>query len=153
MGDYLRTTRECSLDSMRLELAAAIRDRIKKYDLTDIERSTSFCCETISTRQKKRLFRRKPEVVQTGILRTPRWLIWATGKENESPGVLAAKLGDIRMQDNEKSNMYRMIQDTGLNISGLHTGTANLGSAFIPLGSEPAAQRFRDLLKGAKAEA
>lgn len=37
MGEYLRTTRECSLDSMRPELAAAIRDRIEKYDLKDIE--------------------------------------------------------------------------------------------------------------------
>jgi hypothetical protein len=67
--------------------------------------------------------------------------------------VLAAKLGDIRVQDYEKSDMYRMIQDTGLHISGLHTGTVGLGSAFIPLGSEPAAQRFRDLLKEAKAKA
>jgi len=77
----------------------------------------------------------------------------ATGRENESPGVLAAKLGDIRVQEYEESEIYRMIQDTGLNISGLHTGTADLGSAFIPLGSGPAAQRFRDLLKEAKSEA
>ena len=92
-------------------------------------------------------------MIQTGIILTPRWLIWATGKENEFPGVLAAKLGDLRVQDYEKSDMYRMIQDSGINISGLHTGTADLGSAFIPLGSEPAAQRFRDLLKEAIAEA
>ena len=37
MSEYLRTTRECSLDSMRPELAAAIRDRIEKYDLKEIE--------------------------------------------------------------------------------------------------------------------
>jgi len=76
MGEYIRTTRECSLDSMRPELAATIRDRIEKYDINDIEASALFCCETISTNQKKRLFGRKTEVVQTGIILTPLWLIW-----------------------------------------------------------------------------
>ena len=153
MGDYSRTTRECTLDSMRPALAAAIRARIEKYDLEDAEASTLICCETVSTKQKKGLFRSQTEVVLTGICLTSQWLIWAAGKENETPSVLAAKLRDIRVEDYEKSSMYAMIQDTGLNIFGLHTDAHGLGSTFIGLGSEPVAQRFRDLLKEAVAKA
>lgn len=152
MGDYVRITRECTLDSMHPALATAIRARIVKYDLEDGEASALICCETTSTKQKKGLFRRKTEVVLTGIILTPQWLIWAAGEENEAPGVLAARLRDIRIEDYEKSDMYRMIQDTGLNIFGLHTDAHGLGSTFIGLGSEPAAQRLRDLLKDAIAE-
>jgi hypothetical protein len=111
------------------------------------------CCETISTGQKKGLLRRKTEeVILTGVMITPQWLIWASGKENEAPGVLSARLHDIQVQDYEKSDMYKMIQDTGLNVSGLPTKDG-LGSAFIGLGPEPAAQRFRAVLKDAPAKA
>ena len=153
MGDYLRFTRKCTLESMRPVLAAAIRARIEKYDLKDVDASALICCETVATKQKRGLFGRKTEVVLTGIILTPQWLIWAAGKENEVPGVLSARLRDIRVEDYETSNMYKMIQDTGLNVFGLRTGAGGLGSTFIGLGPEPVAQRFRDLLKEAIAEA
>lgn len=153
MGDYHRFTRECTLESMRPKLATAIRARIEKYDLKDPDASALICCETTSTKQKKGLFSRKTEVVLTGIILTPQWLIWAAGKENEAPGVLSTRLHDIRVEDYETSNMYKMIQDTGLNIFGLRTGTEGAASTFIGLGPEPVAQRFRDLLKEAIAQA
>lgn len=52
----------------------------------------------------------------------------------------------------EKYEMHKLVQDTGLNISGLRTDAVNLGSVFIGLGPEPAAQKFRDILKDAIAE-
>ncbi len=153
MGDYLRATRECTLDSLHPLLAAAVRNHIEKYELEDTEASALMCCETISTKQKKGLFRSKTEVTLTSIIFTPQWLIWAAGKENETPGVLSARLHDIRVQDYEKSDMYKMIQDTGLNISGLRTtGADGLGSIFFGLGPEPAAQKFRTMLKDAIAK-
>ncbi len=152
MGEYLRTTRECTLDSMRPVLAAAIRAYIEKYQLEGIEASALMCCETISTKQKKKLFSRKKEVVLLGIILTPKWLIWAAGKEGEHPGVLSARLNTIRVEEYEKSSMYKMMQDTGVNILGLQTGDG-FGSAFIGLGPEPAAQLFRDVLQKAVAGA
>lgn len=153
MGDYIRTTRESTLNNLNPILITAIRSYIEKYELGDIDKSTLICCETISTKQKKWLFGGKAEIISTGIILTPQWLIWATGKENESPSVLSARLRDIQAQDYEKSEMYKLMQDTGLNISGLRTDTVDLGSAFIGLGSEPAAQKFRSLLKEALAKA
>jgi hypothetical protein len=104
------------------------------------------CCETISTKEKKSLFGRKTEVEMVGVILTSKWLIWAGGKESEKAGALSAKLQDLRVEDYEKSSMYKMIQDTGLNVFGFQTAN-DLGSIFIGLGSEPAAQKFRDMLK------
>ena len=152
MGDYHRVTCECTLDSMRPELTAAIHAHIERYGLEDVVASALICCETISTKQKKKLFGSKTEVEIAGVILTPKWLIWAGGKENERAGVLSARLQDLRVEDYEKSNMYKMIQDTGLNVFGFQTANG-LGSVFIGLGSEPVVQKFRDMLKEAIGQA
>jgi hypothetical protein len=152
MGEYHRVTRGCTLDGMRPALADAIRAYIEKRELRDVAAAALMCCETISTKQKKRLFGRKTEVMLLGALLTPQWLIWAVGKESEDPGVLAARLRDIHVQDYETTTFHKMIPDTGIHIDGLRTGK-DVGSAFIGLGTEPAAQQFRDALKEAIAQA
>lgn len=156
MGDYVRTTRECTLADMQPALAAAIRDHLAKYNLEALENSVLYGCETRSTAKKKGLFRRQVEVILSGVLLTPRWLLLATGKEGEAPGkegeapgVLSARLEALRVQDYEQSSMYKLVADTGVNIFGVTTGTSEPGSVFIGLGPEPAAQRLRQLLKEA----
>ena len=146
MGDYHRVTRECTLDSMQPVLTAAFKSYIEKYELEDAVALPLICCETISTKQQNKLFGKKTEVELAGIILTSQWLFWAGGKENEALGVLSARLHDLRVEDYEKSSMYKMIQDTGLNVFGFQTAN-DLGSIFIGLGSEPAAQKFRDMLK------
>jgi hypothetical protein len=152
MGDYVRTTSECEFEDLHPLLASAIRHHIDRYELGDIERSALMCCETTSTKKKKGLFGGKTEVIRTGVVVTPRWLIWASGKEGEVPGVLSARLQHIRVQDYEKSELYKMMQDTGLNVLGLRTGSNDLGSVFIGLGPEPAAQKLREVLREAIAK-
>jgi hypothetical protein len=147
MGAYLRATRECSLASLNPKWSAAIRAYIEKNELGDLEGSSLMCCETTSTKQKQGLFGSKTEVSISAALCTPKWLVLASGKENESPSVLSARLRDIRALDYEKSDSYKLIQDSGLDISGLQTGTPEQGSIFIGLGPEPAAQKFRTVLK------
>ncbi|MAT97038.1 MAG: hypothetical protein CL608_07845 [Anaerolineaceae bacterium] len=148
MAGYLRVTRECTLNSMQPALATAVRDYMAQHDLGDVETAALFCGETTSTRQKKRLFGKKVEETSTGILLTPKWLIWVTEQENETPTVLAARLRTIQVEDYEQSAMYKMVQDSGINISGLPTADG-IGTAFIGLGPEPAAQKFRDTLRQA----
>jgi hypothetical protein len=149
MGDYLRATRECSLASLNPKWSAAIRTYIEKNELGDLEAAVLMCCETTSTRQKKGLFSSKAEVIISAALCTPKWLVIASGKDNETPGVISARLRDIRAQDYEKSDLYKLMQDSGLSITGLLTGAPEQGSIFIGLGPEPAAQKFRTVLKEA----
>lgn len=153
MGDYLRTTREVSLNDLNPHLLAALRAHIEKYELGDGNGSALMCCETTSTKQKKGLFGGKPVVIVTAVLLTPQWLIWATAKGQESPVVLSARLRDIRAQDYEKSEMYKLMPDTGLDIFGLRTAAVDLGSVFIGFGPEAAARKFRTMLKEALAKA
>ncbi|MCA9934730.1 MAG: hypothetical protein H6662_01640 [Ardenticatenaceae bacterium] len=147
MGDYIRSTRECTPDSMNPLLSAAIRTHLEKYELGDAIASPLMCCETTSTKKKKGLFGSKVEVTLLGVILTSKWLFWAVGKESETPGVLSARLRELRVQDYEKSEMYKLVQDTGMNVSGLRTGAGDAGTAFIGLGPEVAAQKFRALLK------
>jgi len=147
MGEYQRTTRRCTLESMSPNLSAAIRAHIKRYELGDAEAAALMCCETASTKLKKGLFGGKTEVILTGVLLSPHWLVWASGKEGETPGVLSARLRDIRAQDYETTDMYRLVADSGLTISGPLTDGIDPVSAFIGLGSEPAAQEFRTALR------
>jgi hypothetical protein len=148
MSEYIRATRACGLDGLEPQMAAAIRAHIQKHELGGIPDATLMCIETTATRQKKGLLRRKTEVILAGVLLTPQWLIWAVGEAGDVPAVLSARLRDIRVQDYERSEMYTLVQDSGLNILGLRTDTA-AGTAFIGLGPEPAAQRFRTALKEA----
>jgi len=110
------------------------------------------CCETTSTKKKSGLFGGKAEVIVTGMVITPQWLIWASGKESEPPGVLSARLQDIRVQDYEESEMYKLMQDTGLNVFGFRTAVEGASSVFIGLGPEPAEQKFRSMLREAIAK-
>ena len=149
MGDYLRTTRECTLDEMNPVVAKSIRDHIQKYELEEVESSILISCETTSTKIKKGFFGGKAEPIQTGILLTPRWLVWATAKEEETFGVYSARLDNLQAQDYEKSEMFKLVSDSGINISGLRTDSTEVGSIFIGLGPEAAAVKFRAMLKEA----
>jgi hypothetical protein len=67
--------------------------------------------------------------------------------------VQSTRLCDRRVQDYAQSPMCKLVPDTGLNLNGLRTDAVELGSAFIGLGPEPAAQQFRSALAEAMATA
>jgi len=145
MSDYVRTTRECSLDELSPELAKAIRAQVAAYQLDTNESAALICIESTATKKKKGLFG-GGEIVHTGVLLTPKWLIWAAGKNNEKPAVISARLRDIQAQDYEKSAMYNIMPDDGINITGRYTDVTQQGMSFIGLGPEPAGPKFRQAL-------
>jgi hypothetical protein len=153
MGEYIRSTREVSLSSLDPALLSVIQSHVEKYELGDFHTSVLMCCETTSTKQKQGLLGGKTETILAGVILTAQWLIWATRKDNDSPSVVSARLRDIQVQDYEKSEMHKLIQDTGINLSGLRTDAMDVGSTFIGLGTEAAADKFRAILKEAIAKA
>ena len=148
----LRTTRAGTLDGLAPAVAGAIRAHAASYQLGDPAAPGAACWETVSTK-KKGLFGGKPEVLLTGSVLAPPMLIWAAGKEGDKPALLSARLRDLQVQDYEQSSMCKLVPDTGLNINGLRTDAVELGSAFIGLRPEPAAQQFRAALAEAMATA
>jgi hypothetical protein len=153
MGDYQRTTRTCTIESMTKSLSTELIKFIEKNEL-DIDTATPLICiETTSTKLKKKLFSNKPEVIQAGILLNPKWLLLVVSNENGKLGVAEMPLREIQATDYEKSDFYKLIPDNGVTITGLRTGDAGSGSIFIGLGPEEAAQEFRSQLKNAIANA
>jgi hypothetical protein len=153
MGEYQRTTRETTFDALDPVLRAGLQAHIEKHELGDIAGTISISCETASTRRKQGLLGGKPETILSSAMVTPGWLLWATRRNNEAAAVMSARLRDIRVQDYEKTESYKLIQDSRLVISRLRTDAVDLGSVFIGLGPEPAAAAFRDALKAAVAGA
>lgn len=143
MGDYIRTTRECTLDSMRPDLSAELRAHVEKYNLGDILSKPVMCIETTSVKAKKGLFG-KEETSFTGAVLTKGWLIWTTITPKGPAGVLSARLNQITVQDYAQSSFGKMVPDTGLNVNGLYTDTKEAGSAFIGLEDNLSGKAFKE---------
>ncbi len=163
MGDYQRSTRECNFDRLRPEMVEAIRAHAQQHELGDVEREALICCETINEKIKSgglfgKLLGSDPDKVHyTGLVVTPRWLIWATSGAKRGTSVLSSRLHDTEVQDFEATPMYKLMQerglkemqDTGLEVTAFFTGSLERAQAFIGLGPEPAAQNLRAVLKDA----
>lgn len=143
MGEYNRTTRECTFNSMRPDLSAEIRAHVEKHNLGDILSKSVTCIETTSVKVKKGLFG-KEETSYTGAVLTQGWLIWTTITEKGPAGVLSARLNQITVQDYTKSDFAKLVPDTGLNVNGLYTDMSDPGSAFIGLEENVAGKKFKE---------
>lgn len=149
MNAYTRSTRECTFGDMRPELSIAIRKHIETYQLGDIEASLLICCETTSSYQKASLFASGAEISTTSMFVTPRLLVWTGGKEKGKPAVTSALLRNIDAHDFENTAMHQVRPDSGMNISGRYTDVTKQGQSFIGLGSDPAGEKFRQVLQHA----
>jgi len=149
MNAYIRSTSECTFADLRPELVTAIRNHIEKNKLGDVESSLLICCETTSTTKKTGLFTSDPKTTITGLLVTDQLLIWTNGKKKDKPTVRSALLRNIDVQDFENTAMYQVNPKSGINITGRYTDGTKQGQAFIGLGTDPAGEKFRQVLQHA----
>ena len=149
MNAYTRSTRESTFADLRPELVTAIRKHIEKYKFGDVESTFLICCETTSTTQKTSFFTNGSEITVTGMIVTAQLLIWTNGKKKDKPIVRSALLRNIEVQDFENTAMYQVNPDSGMNITGRYTDVTKQGQAFIGLGSDPAGEKFRQVLQHA----
>ncbi len=151
MGEWNRSTKECTFDSFAPEMSTAINGHIEQYNLGAILADVLIAIETKSDKPKKGLFG-SAETVVIDVVLTPRWLVWAIKDGKGSASAVSARLADIVVTDFSKSKMAQFVQDTGVEITGKFTGLAHglpseqRGSIFIGLGGEPAAKKFQELL-------
>ena len=88
---------------LRLELAAAIRVHIGKYELGSLETQALICCETAPEKKKKgllgRLFGGDSDAIHyTGMLITPAWLIWVRSSAKTGAVVAWARPSEIEVE-------------------------------------------------------
>jgi len=152
MGEWNRTTRECSLDQIHPEMAAAIQKHVETHNLGPILEEALICIETVSEKVKKGIFGGGGDrrVVTCAIV-TPGWLVWAVSGEKSGTAALSASLRDLQVTDYAATAGYRLLPDTGIELSGELTGRVGMHgesrvSTFIGLGEEPAARKFLETL-------
>ena len=150
MGDYTRSTRECSVSQIRPELRRALEEYFQKNSLGELEAETLLCCETVSEKMEigwlAALLGDKAEpLVYTAMLLTSTHLVWARGSQQTSVIVNAADLRFIRV----KLFASLFISDTGLEISGLLGNTKGMARGYIGMGPEPITQKFYDEVRQA----
>jgi hypothetical protein len=152
MSDYHRFTRECSFGQLRPELARAIRDYAQNHrELGDVEAEVLMCCQTTSEKNKPTgalaaLLGDNPDtILYTGMVLTPRWLIWARYGDKSSLRVSSARLQDVQV----KVYAPLLVRDTGMEVSGYIGDSKSRVRGYIGMGPEPAAQKFCDQVQKA----
>ena len=142
MSDFRRTTRECTLDQLRPELAEAIRAYAKQQRWGNWEAEVLACCETtaerISTnRLEAWLNSSTPALTQLALIATPDRLIWAFNN-SANVGAASAQYKDMRL----KIFRPKHTPDFSLDIYARMDGTREKTGGRFMLGSSPDAQKF-----------
>jgi hypothetical protein len=153
MREYQRTTRECSFNDFQPEIRGAIRKYVEKHQLGDIEADALMCAETVSEKIRQGFFSKvfggANYARNVSLLITPESLLWCNLDSRGSAIVLAARLSEIEISDFEST----LIEDDGLDVFGFINQSPERVRAFIGLGAEASAQKFRQTVKEAAAKA
>ena len=152
MGDWNRTSKECTPESIKPENRAAIGKHLETYNLGPILDDYLVCIETTSEKKKKGLFGGGGDsrVIVSAIV-TLRWLVWAIDGDKSGTGTHSTQLRDAVITDYAKSDFNKMVPDNGIQVTALFTGTSagsptERGTMFVPLGEEAVAQRFKETI-------
>lgn len=148
MSDYQRLTRVCALAELPAPLAQALWQRAQDQGIQDLGQEALIVCETTSTKIKRsglihRLLGGDPDKMHiTGIVVTPKQIIWGHHGEKRGTAVLSAKFSEVRIT----AFASTLVADTGLEVSGFISGFNEKAQAFIGLGEGAAADQLRQLI-------
>ena len=143
MRDWKRITRACVFDGLQADVREAISAHITRYKLGDILADSLMCVETTSEKIKKGLPGGGDRTVLVAAVITPRWLVWGIRGDRSGVRVMSARLEDVVIQDYTATQFANMIPDTGIEVSGSFTDVSERGAAFLGLGEEPPARKFK----------
>lgn len=152
MSDWERSTKKLLIEHLPPEYKQAIQEHIDFFNLKGVFEQYLICIETKSVKKKKKLFGGglASEMDQFAIL-SPAWIVIAAqGSKPGTIGVLSVQTKDAHAVDYKDDPSYKLIQDSGVNVTGPYTGLVglhtNISTYFIGLGPEPAAEQFKQCL-------
>jgi hypothetical protein len=145
MSDYIRTTRECSVDQLQPELFQAIQNYFQEHRLGLLQAEALLCCETISHKKSTGkmaawLNGQSDATLYTGMLLTSEWLIWVHHGDQTGTRLNAANLKQIRAEFYQSP----LTKDTGLEIYGYISNSKARVRGYIGMGAGPATEKFCD---------
>ena len=143
MSNYRRTTRECTIEELRPELAEAIRVYAQRQQWDNLEAEVVACCETtsekISTNRLDALLNGDVDAItHLALIATPNRLIWAHSNARAGAGVASAQYKEMRL----KIFRPKRTQDIAVDIYAHMDGTREKAGGRLMLDSGPAAQKF-----------
>ncbi len=148
--DYCRTTRVCTLDEVRPDLLAAIRQHVAEKLLGDVAAEQLMCVETKTERLAKRGgFGRHDWTASnaahyTAAIITPTWLIWAMTTSTHGALAFSAQVRQVNVK-----NAERRASDEGITLIVPTSNAGETSSVFIGLEPGAAKDRFKDILRQA----
>jgi hypothetical protein len=150
MSDYIRTTRECSVNELRPELLQALQDYFQEHAIGNLQSDIVMCCETVSRKKNAGkipswMDGRPDTTTYTGMVLTSHWFLWAHHGDQTGTRVHAASLNEIQAE------FYTplLTKDSGLRIVGFVDGENTRIRGYIGMGNDPAAQKFCEEVKQA----
>ena len=152
MSEWKRTTKEVTLESLPVEMAAAMQRHIEQHNLGPILADALMVIQTDSQKTKTGLFG-GAEAVQMAAVITPRWLVWAVAEPKTDAAVLSAQLIDVTVQDYAQTPLAEMVPDSGIQVNGIFTAAGESASAFIGLDEGAAGNKFKKIVIQAAADA
>ncbi len=143
MSHTQRTTRACTLDELRPELAEAIRAHAAQQQWDNLEAEVLACCETTTERTSTNrldawLNGSAATLSHLALIATPQRLIWAYGSDRVRAGAASAQYRQMRL----KMSRPKGTADIAVDIYGRMDGTREKTGGRFMLDGSPAALKF-----------
>jgi hypothetical protein len=148
MSHTQRTTRECTLDELRPELAEVVRTYAQRQQWPNLETEVVACCETTSERISSNwldawLNGGAISLSYLALVATPDRLIWAYSGEASSPGAASAQYKEMRLKIFTPKTTAGIAVEIFARMDGSRDKT---GGRFM-LDESPAARHFAEEIK------
>lgn len=153
MSEWIRATRECTTSELPAAARAALAQHLARYTLRPLLDESLMCVVTESTKRKKGIFAPGPPTTTVTAIITPGWLLWANGSGDGPQVVTSARLADVTVADYRTSPSFKLIPDSGVEISGAFTDMAERVTAFLPLSENAAGTSLKEVALKAVQEA
>ena len=152
MSHYQRTTRTCTLDELRPELAEAVRAYAQRQQWDNLEAEVLACCETTTERTSTNrldawLNGSAATISHLALIATPQRLMWAYSSDRVRAGAASAQYQEMRLK------MFRPKLTAGIavDIYARMDGTREKTGGRFMLDDSPAAREFCEEVKRATA--
>jgi hypothetical protein len=152
MSHYQRTTRACTLDELRPELAEAIRAYAARQQWGNLPDEVLACCETTTARTSTNrldawLNGSAATISHLALIATPRRLIWAYSSDRVRAGAASAQYHEMRL----KLSTPKLTAGIAVDIYARMDGTREKTGGRFMLDDSPAARHFCEEVKRATA--
>ena len=143
MSDYIRTTRDCSVNELRPELLQALQNYFQQHAIGNLQSDIALCCETVSRKKNAGktpswMDGRPDTTISTGMVLTSKWLIWAMHGDQTGTQIHAASLNEIQVE------FYTPLlsKDAGLRIVGFISEKNTRVRGYIGMENNQEAREF-----------